>query len=132
MESTGSRAQARPLDPPLGVTEWPVPPERLLHPGHTALLVLDMQRRFLEPGSKGRASGVVEAVQRLLESARGNGVPRFFVHVREYDPRFGRTGGYRMKLASITSGAAVTAQTPPSRRAMRSSSTKSRRGPAKS
>jgi|SRR5579862_7283462 len=100
------------LDPPLAIDEWPAAPDRLLHPGHTALLVLDMQKRFLAPGTRSRASGVVESVQRLLELAREIELPRVFVHVREFDPSFARTGGYRMKLAGMTSGSATVPPTP--------------------
>ncbi|MBM2810578.1 MAG: hypothetical protein HW416_1337 [Chloroflexi bacterium] len=47
------------LSPPLAITEWPVEPERLLHPAHTALMLLDVQNRYLAPDSKARADGVV-------------------------------------------------------------------------
>jgi biuret amidohydrolase len=110
MASPGTPPRDRPLDPPLAVTEWPVTPERLLHPAHTALLVLDMQRRFLARGTRTRDSGVVESVQRLLEAARAAGVPRVFVRVCEFPPNIGRTGGYRMKLASIASSPVASAQ----------------------
>jgi nicotinamidase-related amidase len=98
------RPRARPpLDPPLGVAEWPIARERLLHPSHSALIILDMQNKFLAPGSATRATGVVEAVQRLLASARAADVLRVFVRVRPLDPQVRRTGGYMMKIASIAS-----------------------------
>ncbi|MBM2810574.1 MAG: isochorismatase [Chloroflexi bacterium] len=91
-----------PLDPPLGMTEWPATPERLLHPAHTALVILDMQNKFLGPETKSRASGMVEVVQGLLAAGRAAGVLPIFVHVNMLDREIGRTGGYLMKMQSIT------------------------------
>ncbi len=68
--------QARPYD-----YTFPVP--------GTALLVIDMQRDFIEPGGFGESLGndvsrlqaIVPAVARLLELARGAGLP--VIHTRE-------------------------------------------------
>ncbi len=58
-------------------------------PARTALIVIDMQRDFLEPGGFGEALGndvaqlgaIVPEVQRLLAAARAAGL--FIVHTRE-------------------------------------------------
>jgi biuret amidohydrolase len=58
-------------------------------PEHTALLVIDMQRDFLEPGGFGESLGndvsklaaIVPTVQRLLAASRAAGL--FVVHTRE-------------------------------------------------
>jgi biuret amidohydrolase len=55
----------------------------------TALLIIDMQRDFLEPGGFGaalgndvsRLAGVVEPTRRVLEAARANGL--LVIHTRE-------------------------------------------------
>jgi nicotinamidase-related amidase len=52
-----------------------------LEPGRTALLVIDMQRGFLDPGAAlevppGRA--IIPNLQRLVEACRGRGVPVVF------------------------------------------------------
>ena len=52
-----------------------------LEPGRTALLVIDMQRGFLEPGAAlevppGRA--IVPNVRALIDACRGQGVPVIF------------------------------------------------------
>jgi nicotinamidase-related amidase len=60
-----------------------------VHPGGTALLVIDMQRDFLEPGGFGAALGndvsqlarVVAPCAELLRIARGAGLP--VLHTRE-------------------------------------------------
>lgn len=62
-------------------------------PARAALLVIDMQRDFLEPGGFGASLGndvgrlqrIVPTVRRLLEAARAHGIP--VVHTREgHDP----------------------------------------------
>jgi nicotinamidase-related amidase len=63
----------------------PVPVET----GRTALLIIDMQRDFLEPGGfgealgneVGRLAGAVEPCRKLLQAARGMGM--LVVHTRE-------------------------------------------------
>jgi len=58
-------------------------------PGRTALVVIDMQRDFVEPGGFGAALGndvsplaaIVPTVRRLLDGARAAGLP--IVHTRE-------------------------------------------------
>ncbi|HEY0798859.1 MAG TPA: cysteine hydrolase [Candidatus Baltobacteraceae bacterium] len=58
-------------------------------PAHTALIIIDMQRDFLEPGGFGDALGndvsllrsTIEPTRRLLEAARSAGV--LVVHTRE-------------------------------------------------
>jgi nicotinamidase-related amidase len=58
-------------------------------PAHTALVVIDMQRDFLEPGGFGAALGndvtplqaIVPTVRRLLDRARAQGLP--VIHTRE-------------------------------------------------
>ncbi len=60
-----------------------------LDPAHTALIVIDMQRDFLEPGGFGAALGndvrplqaIVPAVKRLLEAFRAAKLP--IIHTRE-------------------------------------------------
>jgi nicotinamidase-related amidase len=60
-----------------------------LAPGRTALVVIDMQRDFIEPGGFGEALGndvsrlgaIVPTVGRLLALFRGKGWP--IVHTRE-------------------------------------------------
>jgi len=52
-----------------------------LEPGRTALLVIDMQRGFLDPGAAlevppGR--GIIPNLQRLIQACRGSGVPVVF------------------------------------------------------
>jgi ureidoacrylate peracid hydrolase len=107
-------ARARtPLNPPLGVTEWPVEPARLLHPSHTALIVLDMMNRFLPPDSRSRKSGIVECVQRLLADARRADMLRVFVRVLAVDARVEMTGGYQQKLAAIGATPEARAARPP-------------------
>ena len=68
----------------------PAAPEALaVDPARTALLVIDMQRDFLEPGGFGASLGndveqlaqVVEPCARLLQAARSGG--RCIVHTRE-------------------------------------------------
>jgi ureidoacrylate peracid hydrolase len=59
-----------------------------LEPGRTALLVIDMQRGFLEPGAAlevppGRA--IIPNLRRLIEACRGRGVPIIFTEF-VYDP----------------------------------------------
>jgi ureidoacrylate peracid hydrolase len=59
-----------------------------LEPGRTALLVIDMQRGFLEPGAAleappGRA--IVPNLRRLIEACRERGVPVIFTEF-VYDP----------------------------------------------
>lgn len=61
------------------------PVARELDPAVTALVVIDMQRDFLEPGGfgealgndVGRLSGIVPAVRRLLAAFRASGLPVF-------------------------------------------------------
>jgi len=58
-------------------------------PAHTALIVIDMQRDFIEPGGFGATLGndvsllsaIVPTVGRLLEAFRGAGLP--VIHTRE-------------------------------------------------
>ena len=60
-----------------------------LEPAHTALVIIDMQRDFLEPGGFGAALGndvsllrrAVEPTRRVLEAARAAGM--MVVHTRE-------------------------------------------------
>jgi len=60
-----------------------------IDPASTALIVIDMQRDFVEPGGFGAALGndvarltaIVPTVARLLEVARGAGIP--VIHTRE-------------------------------------------------
>jgi ureidoacrylate peracid hydrolase len=96
-----TRASERGLQPALGLGEWPTSVERVLHPAHTAIVVLDMVNKFLPPESASRKSGVVETVAGLLEVARSTDVVRIFVRVRAVDPEKDDTGGYRMRLAGI-------------------------------
>jgi ureidoacrylate peracid hydrolase len=52
-----------------------------LERGRTALLVIDMQRGFLEPGAALEVPpgwGIIPNVQRLIEACRGSGVPVVF------------------------------------------------------
>ena len=59
------------------------------NPGKAALIVIDMQRDFIEPGGFGAALGndvaplaaIVPTVRRLLDMARGAGLP--IIHTRE-------------------------------------------------
>jgi nicotinamidase-related amidase len=65
------------------------PYEYVFDPAHTALVVIDMQRDFLEPGGFGAALGndvsrlapVVPVVARLLEAFRSRGI--LVVHTKE-------------------------------------------------
>jgi nicotinamidase-related amidase len=58
-------------------------------PAHTALIVIDMQRDFIEPGGFGATLGndvtllgkIVPTVARLIEAFRGAGLP--IIHTRE-------------------------------------------------
>jgi nicotinamidase-related amidase len=57
--------------------------ERVLapEPGRTALLVVDMQRGFLDPGEAlevGPARGIVPAIRRLVDGFRARGLPVVF------------------------------------------------------
>ncbi|MEE2951350.1 MAG: isochorismatase family cysteine hydrolase [Pseudomonadota bacterium] len=60
-----------------------------LDPGRTALIVIDMQRDFLEPGGFGESLGndvthlqaIVPAIQRLIAGFRSAGLP--VIHTRE-------------------------------------------------
>jgi nicotinamidase-related amidase len=58
----------------------PLPRDRIL-PSNTALLVIDMQRDFLEPGAIQETPGglaIVGAINRLIDWARGHRVPVIF------------------------------------------------------
>ena len=65
------------------------PYELEFDPGTTALIMIDMQRDFVEPGGFGEMLGndvsllrsAIEPCRRLLEAARKAGV--FVVHTRE-------------------------------------------------
>jgi biuret amidohydrolase len=69
-----------------------------LNPGKAALLIIDMQRDFLEPGGFGSALGndvsllrrTIEPTRRLLDAARAAGLP--VIHTRE---------GHRADLADL-------------------------------
>ena len=70
---------------PVDATPFPFP----LAPGHTALVVIDMQRDFVEPGGFGASLGndvtrlqaIIPAVARLIALFRKNGWP--VIHTRE-------------------------------------------------
>jgi nicotinamidase-related amidase len=69
------------LDELLGRKQQRIDELHRLEPGRTALLVIDMQRGFLEPGAAlevppGRT--IIPNVQRLTETCRRKGVPVLF------------------------------------------------------
>jgi nicotinamidase-related amidase len=69
------------LDELLGRRQQRIDELHRLEPGRTALLVIDMQRGFLEPGAAlevppGRA--IVPNVRALIDACRGQGVPVIF------------------------------------------------------
>jgi len=60
----------------------PLPRERL-RPADTALLVIDMERDFVDPGAVQETPGgrdIVPAINRLIGWARGNRLPVIFTH----------------------------------------------------
>ncbi len=70
-----------PLDESLRARQQRIDDLHRLEPGRTALLVIDMQRGFLEPGAAlevppGRA--IIPNLQRLVEACRRQGVPVIF------------------------------------------------------
>jgi nicotinamidase-related amidase len=80
------------------VTVQAEPYEFTFEPDHTALLVIDMQRDFVDPGGFGEALGndvsqlrqILPALQRVLEAARAAGID--VIHTRE---------GHRPDLADL-------------------------------
>jgi ureidoacrylate peracid hydrolase len=69
------------LDELLGRKQQRIDELHRLERGRTALLVIDMQRGFLEPGSAlevppGR--GIIPNLQRLIQTCRGSGMPVVF------------------------------------------------------
>jgi ureidoacrylate peracid hydrolase len=71
----------RPLDASLRARQRRIDDLHRLEPGRTALLVIDMQRGFLEPGAAlevppGRA--IVPRLRHLVAACRRNGVPVIF------------------------------------------------------
>jgi ureidoacrylate peracid hydrolase len=71
----------RPLDDSLRARQQRIDDLHRLEPGRTALLVIDMQRGFLEPGAAlevppGRS--IIPSVQHLVEACRRQGVPVIF------------------------------------------------------
>lgn len=81
------------------VTVKAEPYEFAFDPERTALLVIDMQRDFVDPGGFGEALGndvsqlrkIVPALQRVLEAARASGIT--VIHTRE---------GHRPDLTDLT------------------------------
>ena len=80
------------------VTVSAEPYEFTFEPEQTALLIIDMQRDFVDPGGFGEALGndvshlrkILPAVQRVLEAARASGIA--VIHTRE---------GHRPDLADL-------------------------------
>lgn len=65
-------------------------PTHKIHPANTALLVIDMERDFIDAGAVEEASGgrdLVPAINRLIAWARGYGAPVIFTYEMHRDDK---------------------------------------------